>query len=257
MRIAGAQIDIAWHDRLANHAKARSFAEEAKAAKADVLIFPEMFPTGFSMDTTVTPEPIDGPTPTLLRELAVQYGMVVVGGFVLKRKDARPQNVSLAVDPSGNDLALYAKIHQISILDENNHYAPGERPMPFDLAGSKAASLICFDLRFPELFRALTDQCWLIVVGASWPAARQKHWDILLKARAVENQCYVVGVNRVGEGGGHLFSGGSAIIDPLGEVLALKRDKEGLVIADIDPLKVTEVRTTMPFLEERKEKISI
>ena len=152
---------------------------------------------------------------------------------------------------------MYAKIHQIALLDENNHYAPGERPVPFDLAGSRAATLICFDLRFPELFRVLTDQCWLMIVVASWPAARQAHWDILLKARAVENQCYVVGVNRVGEGGGHLFAGGSAIIDPLGEVLALKREKEGLVVADIDPKKVKEVRSAMPFLKERRENITL
>lgn len=257
MRIAGAQIDVAWHNRSANHERARAFAEEAHVRKADVLIFPEMFSTGFSMDTTVTPEPLDGPTPTLLRELASLHKMVVLGGFVLERKNDRPQNVCLVVDPSGNDLALYAKIHQIALLDENNHYAPGERPMPFELAGSRAAGLICFDLRFPELFRALTDQCWVMIVVASWPAARQAHWDILLKARAVENQCYVVGVNRVGEGGGHLYTGGSAIIDPLGEVLALKREKEGLIVADIDPMKVKEVRSAMPFLKERKGKISL
>ena len=257
MRIAGAQIDIAWHDRSANHERAREFAEEAHGRKADMLIFPEMFPTGFSMDTSITPEPLDGPTPTLLRELAGRYQMVVAGGFVLGRKDGRPQNVCLTVDSSGKDLALYAKIHQIALLDENNHYAPGERPVSFDLAGSRSATLICFDLRFPELFRVLTDQCWLMIVVASWPAARQAHWDILLKARAVENQCYVVGVNRVGEGGGHLFTGGSAIIDPLGEVLALKRDKEGLVVADIDPGKVKEVRSAMPFLKERRENITL
>ncbi len=250
-------MNIAWQDRSANLERARDFAAEANERKADVLIFPEMFATGFSMDTTLTPEPLNGPTPTLLRELASQYGMVVVGGFVLEQKNARPQNVCLAVDSTGKDLSLYAKIHQIALLDENTHYAPGERPVPFDLGGSRAAGLLCFDLRFPELFRLLTDQCWIIIVGASWPAARQAHWDILLKARAVENQCYVVGVNRVGEGGGHLFAGGSAIIDPLGKVLALKREKEGMVMADVDPVLVKEVRAAMPFLQERKIAVAL
>ena len=252
MKVAAVQMDIAWHDRKANHDKARRLAEQAKGAGAGLFVLPEMFSTGFSMDVSVTAETLDGPTPSLFRSIARAMNITVVGGFVFKGQSARPQNVSLAVGPDGNDLALYAKIHQIGILGEDGSYDPGDQPVPFDLPGLRAAAFVCYDLRFPELFRAVVDECGLIMVIASWPSTRQAHWDILLRARAIESQCFVVGVNRVGEGGGLLFTGGSAIIDPLGQVLAHGGDKETLVVADVDPDKVEEVRSTLPFLKDRK-----
>jgi len=122
----------------------------------------------------------------------------------------------------------------------------------FPLNDMEAACLICYDLRFPELFRSLADRCSLILIIASWPAPRQRHWDILLPARAVENQLYIVGVNRVGEGGGHLFTGGSAIIDPAGEMVAHGGDRENLVVGEINSQRVKKVRSDMPFLKDRK-----
>ena len=252
MKVAAVQMDIAWHDRSTNYGKARQMAAQAKAAGADLLVLPEMFSTGFSMETSTTVEPLNGPTPTLLRSLARDLDMAIAGGFVLAHDDTGPQNVSLAVDRKGNDLALYAKVHQIGLLGEDAHYEPGKWPAVFELDDIGATCFVCYDLRFPELFRAVVDQCGLILVIASWPAVRQPHWDILLQARAVEGQCFMVGVNRVGEGGGHTFLGGSAVIDPLGRTLAHGGDKETLLLADVDPAMVREVRTTMPFLKDRK-----
>jgi predicted amidohydrolase len=252
MKVAAAQMDIAWQDRQANHDKAKRIAAQAKETGADLFVLPEMFSTGFSMDTSITPEPLEGATPTLLRTLARDLDMVVVGGFALERDNGRPQNVSLAVDRNGNDLALYAKIHQIALLGEDENYDPGDWPVVFKLEEMNAASFICYDLRFPELFRTVVDQCGLILIIASWPAARHPHWNLLLQARAVECQCFVVGVNRVGEGGDLTFLGGSAIIDPLGQVLAHGEDRETLLLADIDPAMVAEVRSSMPFLKDRK-----
>jgi len=249
-------MNIVWHDRSANHAKARELAEEARGQGAGLFVLPEMFATGFSMDTSVTAEPLDGPTPTFLRNLARDLEMSVVGGFVLARpSDTRPLNVALAVDRRGEHLALYAKMHLIAILGEDGSYESGEGPVPFDLGPIRAAAFVCYDLRFPELFRAVVDVCGLVMVIASWPATRQPHWDLLLQARAVESQCFVVGVNRVGEGGGHVFTGGSAIIDPLGQVLASAGNEERLVIADMNPAKVIEVRATLPFLQDRKPQL--
>jgi omega-amidase len=252
MRVAAAQMDIAWHDRSANHEKVRQMATQAKKAGAELLILPEMFSTGFSMDTSITSESFDGATPTLLRSLAREMGLAIVGGFVLVRDEGGPQNVSLAIDNRGNDLALYAKIHQIGLLGEDKSYQPGDWPAPFSLGPINAACFVCYDLRFPELFRLVVDQCELIVVIASWPAERQPHWDLLLRARATEGQFFLVGVNRVGQGGNLNFMGGSAIIDPLGQILAHGGDKETLIVADIDPGKVAEVRSSMPFLKDRK-----
>ena len=252
MKVAAAQMDIAWHDRWANHSRARDLAALAKKQGADLLILPEMFSTGFSMDTSVTPEPMDGPTPSLLRALAREHEIAVIGGFVLSGETTGPLNVSLAVDGNGDDLALYAKIHLIALLGEDQCHMPGDVPVPFELGGFGAACFVCYDLRFPELFRAVADDCALIIVIASWPSARQAHWDILLQARAIENQCFVIGVNRVGEGGGQAFTGGSAIIDPLGTVLAHGGDGEILLLADIDLATVAEVRSRLPFLRDRK-----
>jgi predicted amidohydrolase len=252
MKVAAAQMDITWHDRSANHEKARQMAAMAKKAGAELFILPEMFSTGFSMDTSITSETLDGLTPTLLRTLARELNLALVGGFVLARDDGGPQNVSLAVDSDGNDLALYAKIHQIGLLGEDQSYTPGDWPAFFSLGPLNAACFVCYDLRFPELFRLAVDRCELIIIIASWPAVRQPHWDMLLRARAAESQCFVVGVNRVGQGGDLNFIGGSAIIDPLGQVIAHGGDKETLVVANIDPAKVAEVRSAMPFLKDRK-----
>lgn len=252
MRLAAVQMDIVWHDRAANHAHAWDLAAAAKASDVDLVVFPEMFSTGFSMDTAVTAEAGDGSTPTLLRSMARELNINVVGGFALSDGAQRPKNVALSVDRYGKDLALYAKIHQIALLQEDAHYQAGDQPQPFALGSMKAACLVCYDLRFPELFRTLADGCGLMVIIASWPAERQAHWDLLLRARAIENQCFVAGVNRVGEGGDLSFTGGSAIIDPTGDVIASAGDQETLLIADIEPKRIDAVRSAMPFLKDRK-----
>jgi omega-amidase len=252
MKLAAAQMDIAWHDRSTNHQKVRRIAAQAKKAGAELLVLPEMFATGFSMDTSVTAESLEGATPTLLRMLARELGLAIVGGFVLVREGGGPQNVSLAVDGAGNDLALYAKIHQIGLLGEEQNYQPGDWPSIFRLKQISASCFVCYDLRFPELFRLVVDRCELVMVIASWPAVRQLHWDLLLRARAVESQCFVVGVNRVGQGGDLNFVGGSAVIDPFGQIIAHGGDAEGLIVADIDPAQVAQARSSMPFLKDRK-----
>jgi predicted amidohydrolase len=252
VKVAAAQMDLVWHDRRANYASARRLAEEARQQGAEIFVLPEMFATGFSLEASVTAEPLEGPTPTFLRTLARDLDMAVVGGFVLGKPGGRPRNVSLAVDRDGRDLALYAKMHLIALLGESARYEPGERPVPFDLGAIRAASFICYDLRFPELFRAVVNECGLILVIASWPAPRQLHWDVLLQARAVECQSFIMGVNRVGEGGGYTFSGGSAVIDPLGQVIARADAQEALLVADLDQAQIAQVRENFPFLRDRR-----
>lgn len=252
MKIAAVQMDLAWEDRHANYAAARERSGQAAAAGADLILLPEMFATGFSMNPSVTAEPADGPTCGFLRALARDLGRTVVGGVVLRGPDGKGINTALAAGPGGEILAEYGKTHLISILGEDEAHAAGDAPVPFRVGDLSCACFICYDLRFPELFRLVADQCSLVLVMASWPTARQRHWDVLLQARAIENQCYVAGVNRVGEGGGLRFTGGSAIIDPLGEVLAHGGAGEGIVIADIDRKHVDRVRIELPFLRDRR-----
>ncbi len=252
MKIAAVQMDIAWQDREANHAKAKAMAVQAADGGADLLILPEMFATGFSMDTSVTAEDIDGKTPGLIRALAVEHKVNIIAGFVLTEGHGKPKNVALAVNRDGADLSLYAKTHLIGLLGEDQNYGAGDGPKTFVADGVGVSTLICYDLRFPEIFRAVADDVSVIVVIASWPSVRAAHWQTLLPARAVENQCYVVGVNRVGSGGGHDFTGGSMVIDALGKVVQLGSDQEELIVVDIDPQEVLAVREKMPFLRDRK-----
>ncbi len=252
LKVTAIQMDLAWEDRPENYRRARRRAEEAAAQGAQLIILPEMFATGFSMNPTVTAEPADGPTPTFLRQLASELEVTVIGGYVRRQAEGRALNAALAVGPGGNDLAEYHKTHLVGILGEEEAHAAGDAPRPFTLGEIRAVCFVCYDLRFPELFRLTAAETFLAVVIASWPAARQAHWDALLVARAIENQQFVIGVNRVGEGGGLAFQGGTVIIDPLGNPLAQGGDREGLVQATLDFAQVSEVRTRLPFLKDRR-----
>lgn len=252
MKVAALQLDIVWEDRKANYARVREYAENAAGQGVDLLVLPEMFSTGFSMNPAVTAEPEEGPTAAFLKQLARDFHLAVVGGLVLEGTGGKGRNSALVVDKTGEALATYTKTHLFSFMDEDKHHEPGNGPVLFELGGMRWACFICYDLRFPELFRLFADKCDGVMVIASWPAARQTHWDLLLPARAVENQHYIIGVNRVGAGGGLDYTGGSAIIDPLGGVLACGRSAESLLVADISANKVTAVRKSMPFLNDRK-----
>jgi omega-amidase len=162
------------------------------------------------------------------------------------------QNVALAVDRNGHDLACYSKSHLFSFLDEDQHHESGNGPKPFTFAGVNGACFICYDLRFPELFRLVADECHIVCLIASWPQERQMHFDALLRARAVENQYYVLGLNRVGVGGGLRFVGNSAIYDPFGNLIDRAEGQPKLLMADIDPAQVKELRGQMPFLKDRR-----
>ncbi len=251
MKTAALQLDIVWEDRSANYETIRGYAQKARDAGAELLILPEMFATGFSFNTSYTAESKEGETASFIRSLAQEYKMTVVGGYVQLQPGGPPHNVALACDKEGNDLGCYSKIHVFSYSGEDKVHGKGYEPVFFDVAGVSTTCFICYDLRFPELFRKVVDNVHLIVVIASWPAQRQAHWDILLKARAVENQCYIIGVNRVGKGGGLDYTGGSVIIDPLGSIISNSGGREALIHADVNPSYVNEIRTSFPFLEDR------
>jgi predicted amidohydrolase len=252
MRIALAQFDIVWEDRDANYEKARAFAALALAKGAHLLVLPEMFSTGFSMNPSVTAEKMDGKTASFVRTLAQDFNLSVLAGLVLEGQGRKGRNASIIVNKNGHDLAVYTKTHLFAYADEHKYHQQGDGPVVFELEGMSCASYICYDLRFPELFRKTAKPCHAVFVIASWPKPRQKHWDILLPARAVENQQYVIGVNRIGRGGGLEYGGGSVVYDPLGNPIVTAGDKEGLFIADMEKETVLEIRKSMPFLRDRR-----
>ena len=255
MQIACCQFDAAWEDKPANYRKVRAMVTSARLDAGAMLLLPEMFATGFSMNTAATAESIDGPTAKFLSELARQHRIFVLGGAVVTDPaTGRPRNEALAFAPDGRPAARYAKMRPFTLSKEHEHHAAGERSVAFDWSGCRVAPAVCYDLRFPELFRlAARGGAELLAVIASWPVARVAHWNALLAARAIENQAYVAGCNRIGRDGAGLdHNGQSRIIHPAGDVLADAGAGETIISAEVDLAALRQYRQKLPFLTDMR-----
>ena len=250
MHVAGVQLDIAWEDKAANHARVRDLVAAAKLPKGSLVVLPEMFATGFSMNVAGI---ADGPTEAFLAGLAKEQGLFVCAGVVTKAPDGRGLNQSVTVGPDGAVLARYSKIHPFSYAGETNHYAPGTETLVYRWGDVSVAPFVCYDLRFPEIFRNATKKgAQLLTVIANWPEPRESHWLALLKARAIENQAFVVGVNRCGRDPKLAYSGRGQIIDPRGNVLADGGNREGVFGADVDLAALLSYRKDFPALQDMR-----
>lgn len=249
MRVALIQMDLAWEDAAENHRRAERRLQEAAALGARLAILPEMFCSGFTMDTAKCAEPEGGPTETWLADVAEGLGMHVLAGIP---ELPGPRNVAALASPD-RSIRRYAKIHPFSFGDENRHYVPGESVVTWDVEGVRVTPFICYDLRFPEPFRAAAADTDAFVVIASWPERRAAHWRALLRARAIENQAWVLGVNRVGTGGGLGYRGDSAAIDVWGDAQVEAAVGEAVLVCDVDPAGVAEARRTFPPLRDRRD----
>jgi predicted amidohydrolase len=212
-----------------------------------------MYSTGFSMRTERTAEPVDGPSLQFLGRQAVEHDLWVCGSVPeVQAGDDRPANTLVLAAPDG-EVHRYRKIHPFTYGGEPEKYTAGDELVTVDVEGVHCSLFVCYDLRFADEFWGLasTTDCYVIV--ANWPAPRREHWRTLLRARAIENQTYVVGVNRVGSGGRLEYAGDSAVIGPFGEELAVADEAiETTVYADIDPAHVRAVREQYPFLPDRR-----
>lgn len=253
MKVAAVQHDIAWEQPRATFEIVAPMIAEAATAGAELVVVTEMFSTGFSMNASEIAEPLDGPAATFLADQALEHGVTVVGSVATRHPSFElPVNLATVAMPDG-EIHHYAKIHPFSFAGEDQHYSPGGDFCTVVINGVSCTIFICFDLRFADEFwhtAAVTD-CYLVV--ANWPAARQSHWDALLRARAIENQAYVLAANRVGtDGNGIDYRGGSTLIDPWGEIVAVAYDEPTLVLGDVDPTVVEDVRTQFPFASDRR-----
>ena len=251
LRVAGIQHDIVWEDPAANFAAVGPMIESAADDGAELVVIAEMWSTGFSMNSDEIAEPPEGPTATFMHDIASRTGAWVAGSFPEQTPGYdRPTNRLLFAGPSGEDVR-YSKIHPFTYAGEDDHYAAGRQPVRLEIKGVRVTAAICYDLRFTDLFwnAAADTDCY--VIPANWPEARREHWMALLRARAIENQAYVVGVNRVGSAGRLDYSGDSMIIDPLGEVTAAPLGQVTRVEGDIDPDRVAAVRAEFPFMQDR------
>jgi predicted amidohydrolase len=211
-----------------------------------------MYATGFSMKTERIEEPVDGPSARFIAEQATRRGVWLCGSVPERPAGQdRPCNQLVLASPAG-ELHRYAKIHPFSYGREHEHYAAGTDFLTVDVEGVRCSFFVCYDLRFADEFWALAGETDCYVVVANWPETRREHWKVLLRGRAIENQAYVVGINRVGQGGKLTYAGDSAIIDPLGETVAEAAAGESTIVADVDPERVRSVRAEFPFLQDRR-----
>ncbi len=253
MRVAAIQSDIAWEDPEANFERLRPWVAAAAVAGARLVVLPEMFACGFSMATERVRETPDGPSARFLADQARQHGLWICGSIPEAAVgEPRPYNTLVLASPGGQLLHRYRKIHPFSFAREHEHYAAGDLHVTVDIEGLRCTLFVCYDLRFADEFwgRAHTTDAYIVV--ANWPERRRRHWTTLLQARAIENQAYVVGVNRVGHGSGIDYSGDSRIIDPWGEILAAGAGGETMLLADLKPSTVQDARDKFPVLKDRR-----
>jgi omega-amidase len=256
MELIGIQTDIGWEDRDMNYARVRELLSGARIEAGSLLVLPEYFAVGFSMDTARVAER-RSESESFLKDVARQYQSYVIGGVarMVKTEDGEAAaNEALVVSPQGALLGSYRKMHPFTLAGEAEHYLAWDEVCLVDCGEFLVAPTICYDLRFPELYRAATTQgAEVLVVIANWPVVRIDHWVTLLKARAIENQAYVIGVNRVGQDPNHHYSGKSMIIDPRGQVIAEAGDQPGLLRAQATRRVLTDWRMAFPALMDRRE----
>jgi omega-amidase len=278
MRAHLVQMDIAWHDRRANHQKVEKLLAEAEGGgpdAGDLVILPEMFDSGFSMDTVATAD-MAGETLAFILRLAEDLGVWIQGGRTVRRcvkAECRARNMAPVAGPSGELVLEYAKIHPFTFGREPEFFEGGGDVVTYRWGGGgrhgggrhggtearrheggdgkddglTVCPAVCYDLRFPELFRiGLSKGAEAYAIGANWPEPRQAHWRALLFARAIENQAFVFGVNRTGSDPGLSYVGGSVAIGPRGEVLGELGPEEAVLSVAVDPGEVRGWREKFP-----------
>ena len=250
---AGLQLDIAWEDPAESLRRAEPLAERAAAAGARLLALPELFATGFSMRSREMAEHA-GEVTGFLGRLASHLGVWVLGGYAEPGR-SRPRNACSLYSPEGREVTHYQKIHPFSLAGEPGHYEGGETVVTAEVEGVRVTPFICYDLRFPELFRATAMATDLFVVIANWPERRGHAWRTLLQARAIDCQAYVLGVNRVGQAQGQEHRGDSALVDPMGLVVASAAATPAVLLGEVDAAEVGRLRQRLSFLADRRPEV--
>lgn len=249
LNVLSIQADLHWNAPQNNREHLYSLLT-TDAERADLIVLPETFTTGFLGDQGSDAETMSGPTVTWMQDIAAKYACAVTGSVAIDDQGRR--NRLLWVLPGG-EISYYDKKHLFSFGGEDQRYVAGNRQVTFELGAWRIRPLICYDIRFPVWCRNRGDYDMLLVV-ANWPMPRISAWSALLRARAIENQCYVVAVNRVGKDGqGIVYNGQSGVFDPMGEAVSEMGDRQHASLATADLQKVNTVREKLPFLADSDE----
>lgn len=250
MKIALLQTSLVWENAQANRQHFSQLIDSIDES-VDMIVLPEMFSTGFTMRPEPVAEKMSGETVLWMQATAIAQKTAIVGSLVIKEND-RYFNRLLFVYPSGTILS-YDKRHLFTLAGEHGQYTAGSEKLIVDYKGWKICPLICYDLRFPVFSRNAEDYDLLLYV-ANWPKVRTQAWDTLLKARAIENMAYVVGVNRVGkDANGQEYIGHSQVIDALGNFVAEPKDQKSVIVVDLDQSHLAEIRKKFAFLNDRDD----
>jgi len=257
VRVGLGQLNIIWENKDANKIKCEKIVSEARQKCVDFLIFPEMTLTGFTMQTGIMGEALNNSdTIRFFKKCAMTYELAIAFGIIIDSND-KAYNNCIIVNASGEVICNYSKIHPFTAGKEAAYYSGGNQIVFCDIKEFTVAPTICYDLRFPEIYQAASKKAGLIIVIANWPETRAHHWHTLLKARAIENQSYVIGVNKTGQDPKLNYLGGSVIISPFGNIITKTTQKEGLITGDINMKEVNDVRVAMNLKSDRREELYI
>ena len=276
MKVALCQLAIEFENKEANTRRVISYMEQAQSAGADLVLFPEMSLTGFSMNITLAGETNMESVRCLCAEakrigIAVGFGWTALVdretskspcGTVDEAPDHEDKgrnslagtNHYTVISAQGEIMSDYVKMHPFSYSGEDRYFAKGNDPVHFTLEGIPFSGFICYDLRFPEIFQAVSNRAHVIIVAADWPESRREHWQCLLKARAIENQCYILGINSVGDQNDLHYTGDSCVILPDGTVAEQLLEEEGMIYYELED-DVEAYRKAFPVKQDRRPKL--
>jgi omega-amidase len=254
--ICGIQMDVKPGDIDHNLKVGLNMVEKSMKFRPDLIVFPEMFVSGFAYPyiTNIAKQFFDELAGFMLN-LSAKTGAHIVGGSIPELHEGKLYNTSLVISPTRKILGYYRKIHPFSLTEESKYFTGGTKVSVIETPLAKLGIVICYDIRFPEIARKLTlAGAEVLIVPSQFPHPREHHWESLLKSRAIENQVFVAGVNRVG-GRNPSYFGHSMLIDPYGDVMEELKDKEDILVGEIDLARLEEVRKNMPVLLDRRPEV--
>lgn len=257
LEISLAQIDVVLGEPHQNLIKASTMAAEAASRGSQLLVLPELWSTGYDLENAARyAASIDQGIFVEVAVLAKKHHLYILGSNLSLLAPGKFGNTAVLFGPQGDTLVAYTKIHLFRLMAEPQFLWPGDCPTLVETPWGQAGLAICYDLRFPELFRAYALQgAKMVFLPSEWPRPRLEHWQVLLRARAIENQMYIIACNRVGSSKGNTFFGHSAIIDPWGETVIEAGEEETLVTAKIEMDLVDKVRAKILVFQDRRPSV--
>jgi omega-amidase len=253
MKCGSAQISSVWGQPEKTLVKAQSCIQAASSAGASIVCFPEQFAAGWDPLSCTTIESLSGTTITTLQNFAREYSIAIIGSF-REQYSPSPRNTAVAIGRDGEIHAVYAKMHLFTPAQEDQAFTAGDKIATFTVDGVKCGLAICYDLRFPSLFRIYAKSgVQAVFVPSAWPASRIRHWELFIASRAAENQMYVLGCNTTGTNPVDQYCGASMTADPHGTIIARAGNGEELLYSDIDPVQVDTARRDFPVELDRKD----